>query len=132
MKQIRLSLPDELHVMLEKILNPLAPSRVLVDEIKRINVHLDDATSEKLTELARQKGTNKNEVIIAILKAFNARVKQLKGISNSDIESLKNNATALIKTINDNNEFSHKVKLTKATLLAAILCTLAGTSDKIK
>lgn len=132
MKQIRLSLPDELHGMLEKILNPLAPSRVLVDEIKRINVHIDDATSEKLTELARQKGTNKNEVIIAILKSFNARVRQLKGISNSDIESLKNNATAVIKTINDNNEFSHKVKLTKATLLAAILCTLAGTSDKIK
>jgi hypothetical protein len=132
MKQIRLSLPDELHSMLEKILNPLAPSRVLVDKIKRINVHIDDSTSEKLTELARQKGTNKNEVIIAILKSFNARVRQLKGISNSDIESLKNNATAVIKTINDNNEFEHKVKLTKATLLAAILCTLAGTSDKIK
>ena len=129
MKELRLKLPDELHIMVEKILNPLAPTRVLVSGCKRINIHISDTTSEKLSELSKQNKTNKNEVVIALLESFNSRMKQFKGINNKDIESLKNNALNVIKSINDNNEFKHKVKLTKATLVAAIVGTISESED---
>jgi hypothetical protein len=128
LKQIRLDLPDDIHVLLEKTLNPLAPVRELAgDNISRkINIHLDSRTNDQIKGFAREHSTNKNEIIKAILETYLKSLRERKILESKHISELRSVANQYIQVINESEDFSHRISLTKSTLISTIVTVLVA------
>ena len=68
MKKIRIRIPDSVHIVLEQILYPLAPSREQDGKSKEVNTFISDSVTNSIAGIVASTGANKSDILKFILR----------------------------------------------------------------
>lgn len=122
MKKIRVRIPDSVHIVLEQILYPLAPSREQDGKSKEVNTFISDSVTNSIAGIVASTGANKSDILKFILIGFKNAFIRSGGITTEEQQIIKQLARKYIKEAKTRH-------ITKATLIPALLERICQTED---
>jgi hypothetical protein len=126
MIQIKLTLPDRVHKVIEQTISPLAKARTVSGENVSINVWLPNSVNDLVVGICSKYGLSKADLIQSLLRAFCSIAEG--GLTKAETAALTEAATMITEQTRP-YEKRYKIGLTKATLIPAILHRIFETSN---